>query len=207
MDVVFDLCCGCGGASVGYYRAGYVPVGFDIVDQPNYSFEFYRLDVVTLDYEKLLDGPALIHASPPCQGYSKANRSHSLRYMDLYQPIKALLVASGKPYVIENVPGSPLRRSICLCGTQFDLKVKRHRLFESNLDLIQPEKRCQCSRHVIGAGGYVTAAGNMCTKIQAQQAMDIDWRVSKREVMQAVPPAYTEFIGSQIRDRNLLAAF
>lgn len=198
MTVLFDLCCGSGGASVGYVRTGFSVIGFDIDEKPDYPFEFRRMNVLDLDYENLVLMCDAIHASIPCQVYSKATGSHKSKHEDLYHRVKAMLIASGKPYVIENVPGSPLRNCICLCGTQFGLTVKRHRLFESNVPLVPHENRCECSQHLIGKDGFVTVAGSKCTKAQAMSAMGINWDMPKRDVVQAIPPAYTEFIGYQL---------
>jgi DNA (cytosine-5)-methyltransferase 1 len=196
---LLDLCCGLGGAATGYARAGFTVTGVDVVPQPDYPFEFWQMDALTLDYEKLLTFDA-IHASPPCQAYSKSTavvRQRGKVYPDMYQPFKRMLIASGKPYVIENVPGSPAR-GIGLCGTMFNLGVFRHRIFESNVPLRLPEQRCSCSSHRIG-DGYVTVAGDACTKLEALAAMGIDWPVSSKEqLVEAIPPAYTEWIGLQL---------
>lgn len=198
---LIDLFCGCGGAGTGYKRAGFDVVGVDIIPQPDYPFEFWQMDALSLDYEKLGAFDA-IHASPPCQQYSKSTavaRKRGKVYPDLYRPVKAMLIASGKPYVIENVMGSPAR-GIGLCGTMFDLRVFRHRIFESNMHLSLPDTPCTCSMHRIGSDGYVTVAGDACTKAQALVAMGIDWHVTlKEQLVEAIPPAYTEFIGRQIR--------
>src|SRR5579863_7270873 len=131
---ILDLCCCAGGAAVGYARAGFEVVGVDIDPQPHYPFEFWQMDALRLNYAQLLTFDA-IHASPPCQGYctvTSSARRRGVVYPDIYRPIKRMLVASGLPYIIENVPGSPARNAVKLCGTQFGLKVYRHRLFESN---------------------------------------------------------------------------
>lgn len=197
---LLDLCCGCGGAAMGYHRAGFEVIGVDIVPQPDYPFEFWQMNGLSLDYEKLALFDA-IHASPPCQQYSKSTavaRKRGKTYPDLYKPFKAMLVASGKPWIIENVPGSPAR-GIGLCGTMFNLGVFRHRIFESNIPLWLPERPCSCSDKRIGTDGYVTVAGDACTKLEALAGMGIDWRVrSKRQLTECIPPAYTEFLGHQL---------
>ncbi|MBX3082802.1 MAG: DNA cytosine methyltransferase [Anaerolineae bacterium] len=201
---LLDLFCGAGGAAMGYYRAGFEVVGVDIEDRPTYPFEFWRMNALHLDYEKLALFD-VIHASPPCQQYSKSTalaRRRGKTYPDLYQPVKAMLVAAGKPYVIENVMGSPVR-GIGLCGTMFGLGVFRHRVFESNIPLKLPENRCLCSQRRIGKG-YVTVAGDSCTKLEALGALGIHWRMSKDEVTEAIPPAFTEFIGRQLHEKLLL---
>lgn len=190
---------------MGYARAGFQVTGVDIVARRNYPFTFWQQDALTLNYEQLLSFD-VIHASPPCQQYSRATavaRKRGKTYPDLYAPVKSMLVASGKPYIIENVMGSPIRGGLGLCGTMFGLGVFRHRLFESNVPLSLHEHRCLCSGRRIGAG-YVTVAGDASTKLEALAAMKIDWRMTKKEVCEAIPPAYTEFIGRQIYEKLLL---
>lgn len=200
---LLDLFCGAGGAGVGYARVGFEVVGVDIIPQPDYPFEFWQRNALALNYEELLMFDC-IHASPPCQQYSKSTavaRSRGKIYPDLYHPVKAMLIASGKPYIIENVPGSPVR-GIGLCGTMFGLGVFRHRIFESNLKLIRPKQPCSCSEKRIGRDGFVTVAGDSCTKLEALEAMGIDWHVTlKDQLVEAIPPAYTEFLGKQIRNQ------
>lgn len=135
-----DLFCGAGGAAVGLYRAGFDVVGVDIEPQPRYPFEFHQGDAL----EFPTDGFDLIWASPPCQRYSvySRNMGYADRHPDLIDPTRAKLRASGAPYIIENVPGAPLRDCIMLCGSMFDLDVRRHRLFECSSPIFpQPECR------------------------------------------------------------------
>lgn len=197
---ILDLfCCG-GGAGVGYARAGFLVTGVDIEPQPNYPFEFWCMDALSLNYEQLALFD-VIHASPPCQQYSCSTalaRKRGKVYPDLYHETKRMLVASGKPHIIENVQGSPIRGGLGLCGTMFGLGVFRHRLFESNIPLKSPEKRCSCSRERIDKHHYFTVAGNDATKAQGLPAMGIDWEMTKHQMNQAIPPCYTEFIGRQI---------
>lgn len=196
---LLDLCCCAGAASVGYHRTGFEVVGVDIEPRPHYPFEFWQRDALTLTYDDLMQFDA-IHASPPCQGYctiTASARKRGKEYPDLYAPIKAMLVASGLPYVIENVPGSPLRGAVGLCGTMFGLGVMRHRLFESNVPLALPLTPCTCKQHRIGEG-FVTVAGDLSSKADAMAGMRIDWPMSKWEVNQSIPPAYTEFVGRQL---------
>lgn len=200
---LLDLFCGLGGASVGYARAGFDVVGVDIERQPDYPFEFWRLDALALDYERLLSFDA-IHASPPCQQYSRASalsRRAGVAYPDLYAPTKRMLIASGLPYIIENVVGSPVK-GIGLCGTMFGLAVFRHRVFESNVWLELPATPCTCSQKRIGQG-YITVAGNSARKAEAAAAMGIDWVADSRkhQLFQAIPPAFTEYLGKQLFER------
>lgn len=197
---LLDLFCGAGGAGVGYWRAGFDVVGVDIAPQPNYPFEFIQGDALAVE----LAGFDAIHASPPCQAYSwSARRWHDVPRAELLDPTRALLLASGLPFVMENVQGAPLLNPLTLCGTQFGLEVIRHRLFESNALLLAPGAPC---RHVgtVGDGTYVTVAGHggdnargRGSRAAKRAAMGIDW-MTDVELNEAIPPAYTEWIGRQL---------
>lgn len=132
MAKLLDLCCKAGGAAVGYYRAGFDEiVGVDIEPQPRYPFEFVQDDAFgfLVKHGREFD---VIHASPPCKAFSAARRRnhHASKHPDLLTPMLDLLHSVGRPYVVENVYGSPLPRpSIMLCGLMFGLKVLRHRFF------------------------------------------------------------------------------
>lgn len=225
---LLDLFCGGGGASVGYHRAGFDVVGVDIAPQPNYPFEFWQLDALeVLDW--LLTGRwqcyrrgefAAIHASPPCQAYSRLRRLPWLRdrtYPELIAPTRDLLAQTGLPWVIENVEDAPLQRQpglygthgVVLCGRMFDLPIYRHRPFESNTILSAPPHR----PHVRGQGGLgrrlnerrqqhteiLTIAGHSTgwTLDEQREAMGIAW-MTRDELTQAIPPAYTEWVGGQL---------
>lgn len=193
---LLDLFCGAGGASVGYYRAGFDVTGVDIVDQPFYPFPFIKMDALVSTYEFLTSFDA-IHASPPCQAYctvASPARKRGKVYPDLFVPVRRMLIAAGLPYIIENVPGSPAR-GIGLCGSMFGLGVRRHRIFESNVSLKLPETPCTCSSHT---GEYVTVAGEMFSKAEGQHVMGIDWLIDKFQLKEAIPPAYTQFLGEQL---------
>jgi DNA (cytosine-5)-methyltransferase 1 len=169
----------------------------DINPQPHYPFTFHQADAMTFD----LSGYDVIHASPPCQKYSWSARRWNKEWPDLVEPTRKRLQATGKMYVIENVVGAPLINPITLCGTMFGLKVIRHRLFESNAFLWMPGI-CQHDGNVKD-GDYVTVAGHggdgrSSLKLW-KEAMGIDW-MSKKELTQAIPPAYTEWIGKIILD-------
>ena len=125
---LLDLFCGAGGAAMGYHRAGFEVVGVDIKPQPHFPFEFHQVDALTYT----LDGFDAYHASPPCQRYSCAVNLHNNRdsHPDLIDIVRNILLKTGKHYVIENVPGSPLINPTQLCGSAFGLRVRRHRLFE-----------------------------------------------------------------------------
>lgn len=193
---------------MGYHRAGFDVVGVDVIDQPNYPFTFLRKDALRLD-AAFLAGFDAIHASPPCQAYSDlaARNGNAHAWPKLIEPVRELLQSTGKPYVIENVEGAPLIDYIVLCGTMFDeLRVLRHRLFETNFFVLAPPhgkhpkvhthdkrkshygKTCEWRDYV-----QVTGGGN-CTVAAAKDAMGIDW-MTKRELNEAIPPAYAEFVG------------
>jgi DNA (cytosine-5)-methyltransferase 1 len=209
---MLDLFCCAGGAGVGYYQAGFEVVGVDIDPQPNYPLPFFQADVMGLD-PKLLELFDAIHASPPCQSYSdlaKRNKNAD-KWPRLVEPVREMLIASGRPYVIENVEGAPLINPVVLCGTMFkELRVIRHRLFETNWPLTQPphtkkhplvhtlDKR---KAHYGKTDQYkdyvqVTGGGN-CSVEAARSAMGIDW-MTKKEMNEAIPPAYARYIGEQL---------
>lgn len=211
---LLDLFCGAGGAAMGYHRVGFDIVGVDIEPQPNFPFEFVHADVLKLEPEYLAGFDA-IHASPPCQAYSDlAKRNGNAdEWPRLIEPVRDMLNATGKLWVIENVEGSPLRDPIVLCGTMFEgLRVIRHRLFETNFDILPPphiphkehplvhtlDKR---KAHYGKTDEWrdfvqVTGGGN-CSIAAARDAMGIDW-MKKAEINEAIPPAYAEYVGSAI---------
>ena len=205
---LLDLFCGAGGASVGYAQAGFDVTGLDINPQPRYPFEFIRADA--LDYP--LSGYDVIHASPPCQRYSAANRGlgNFESYPDLVAPIRDRLIASGAEYVIENVVGAPLCVPIMLCGSSFGLQstagwLRRHRYFElSTVILGVPECR-HPPGHSIGVYGNGTNSyhreklGRNIRLEEQKQAMGIDW-MTQKELCQSIPPAYTRWIGKKLLD-------
>lgn len=193
---------------MGYHRAGFEVVGVDIDPQPNYPFEFIQSDALILDPEFLRSFDA-VHASPPCQSYSDLARRNGNAHMwpRLIEPVRAMLEATGRPYVIENVEGAPLRDPVVLCGTMFSpLRVIRHRLFEANFDIPVPPhgKHPLVFTHDKRKAHYgkldqntafvqVTGGGN-CTVANARDALGIDW-MTKNELNESIPPAYTEYIG------------
>lgn len=189
-----DLFCGAGGASVGLHRAGFEVVGIDKEPQPSYPFTFIQADALQPPV-RLADFD-FIWASPPCQRYTIAKKIHNSgdRHPDLVAPTRAMLEAAGVPWVMENVPGSPLRNAIVLCGLMFGLKVLRHRLFESSFLLMTPPHQphppgnlTNASRaYSTGETGFVCVAGNNFVRTAGALAMGI---------ANAIPPAYSEYIG------------
>ena len=203
---LLDLFCGAGGAAVGYRQAGFDDiVGVDIAPQPDYPFTFIQGDALTPPVD--LGDFDLIHASPPCQGYSTLKGLVRVEYPLLIEPVRVML--TGHPYVIENVVGAPLMAPFRLCGSSFGLGVWRHRLFESSHPptLVPPCSHLSCPNplDVTGTGGRsskprTSPGGGLSRKPanlhEAQQAMGIDW-MTRRELSEAIPPAYTRFIGEQ----------
>ena len=196
-----DLFCGAGGASMGLHRAGFEVVGVDIAPQPRYPFAFVQADA--MDYP--LEGFDFIWASPPCQRFcALATREDLSGYPDLIEPVRARLVATGKPFVIENVPGAPVRADLVLCGSMFGLRSYRHRLFECSFPVVAPEhpkhvvrvnRRGENRREHWANGGFLTITGDVGTYC-GPEAMGIDW-MSGQEMSEAIPPAYSEFIAKQ----------
>jgi DNA (cytosine-5)-methyltransferase 1 len=193
---ILDLMCGAGGASVGYALAGFEVVGVDIVEQPNYPFEFHRADALTFP----LDGFDVIHASPPCQFRTayRRRRAHVRPAPNLIPAIRERLLEAGVPYVIENVEGArdELREPIMLCGSMFGLDVRRHRLFECSVPLKAPS----CN-HPAQTPRFAPATNrtNLRSTVEIgvwriplevqRRAMGISW-MTLAELSQAIPPAY-----------------
>ena len=182
---LLDLFCGAGAASVGYERAGFDVTGVDWFPQSSYPFDCYLADAMTFP----LDGFDVVHASPPCQRYSHAT-PHRTRagHPDLLDAIFRRLVESGLPFIVENVPLSPMVPDVVLCGSMFGLTVRRHRWFATRPRLTRPAPPC---RH-----DGLLAFEDADEKVYAA-AMGIDW-MTNRESKQAIPPAFAEFLGRQM---------
>jgi len=183
-------------------------VGVDIDPQPNYPFEFYQADALNFS----VAGFDAIHASPPCQKYSRLAYLHpEIEYPDLIAPIREKLIKSGLPYVIENVPDAPLINTVTLCGTMFGLQVLRHRKFESNVLIMSPGECNHWGRMAPSKGYYhslknhdfITCAGHNYKRSDGAIAMGIDWWMTREEMSEAIPPAYTEWIGKQLRAASM----
>ena len=206
---LLDLFCGAGGAAMGYHQAGFEVVGVDIKPQKHYPFEFHCADAFAF-LEKHGHEFDVIHASPPCQGFSDLKDMHNAKpHIDLLTPIRKALLALSKPYVIENVEGAPMHRYIVLCGTMFRLgteqaELRRHRRFETS-HYIAPVEPCRHGRkkRVIGVyGGHGrdrrrTVNTQDFSTDERREAMGIDW-MNGQELSQAIPPAYTEWIGQRL---------
>ena len=225
---ILDLFCCAGGAGMGYHRAGWAIYAVDIDPQPNNPFPFHQgnaLEVMAVllaggaidfthkdgrvEWLTLADFDAL-HGSPPCQGYTALAAVHGNEWPMLVPAVRDLFERSGLPYIIENVQGSPVRRDLTLCGEMFGLGVIRHRYFElggwsGSAPAHKAHRgRVQGWRH--GAyfdGPYLAVHGEGGGKgsvAEWQVAMGIDWTGVRREIAEAIPPAYTEHIGRQLID-------
>jgi DNA (cytosine-5)-methyltransferase 1 len=220
---LLDLFCGAGGCSAGYQRAGFYVVGVDINPQPNYcGDEFVQADALAYLHGCPRPGFDAIHASPPCQAHTSMKAMWNAReHPDLIADTRELLIRSGLPYVIENVPGAPLVDPVTICGTALGLgsgehELRRHRIFETNWSLLAPpcahggrprtigvygdharDRRRDMSRANVEAGTRIEPAVALR---KAREAMGMPW-ASWRGLSQAVPPAYTELIGHQLMRR------
>jgi DNA (cytosine-5)-methyltransferase 1 len=180
---------------MGYHRAGFDVVGVDINPQPHYPFEFHQADALTFP----LDGFDAIHASPPCKAHTKTGWAYHFGYhadhRDLLTPARARLRQISLPWVIENVPGAPIRGDVMLCGSQFGLGVRRHRYFELSWPYPHLLPSCDHRLRVVSPHGnpnrFKGSAKAWAT------AMGIDW-MDTVGLAQAIPPAYTEHIGRQL---------
>lgn len=203
--LAIDLFCGAGGAGMGLHRAGFDLIGVDIKPQPRYPFRFIQGDALNPPVD--LARAAFIWASPMCHAYVQfrmIGRGPKKEHPRQIEPTRALLKASGVPYVIENVEGAPLLQPCKLCGSHFGLKVRRHRLFETSFPMLVPP--CQCRlrgvpRPIAVYGDHpqtpqdTTYRCNRARTLGAgQDAMGIDW-MDWATLTQAIPPAYSEFIG------------
>jgi DNA (cytosine-5)-methyltransferase 1 len=200
--VLLDLFCGASGASAGYAAAGFDVVGVDIDPQPRYPFTFVQADALTFP----LAGFDVVHASPPCQRYStmtgRWGGAQREVHPDLVGPIRQRLIEAGVPYVIENVAGAPLRDAIRLCGSSFGLAVRRHRYFEmADPPLLVPP--CQHDGPALQVNGHPGGSSRrdplarFGSLAQWRAGMGIAW-MSAPELAEAIPPAYTQWLGEQL---------
>ena len=209
--VMLDAFCGAGGATKGYQRAGFRVVGVDIAPQPNYCGNaFIQGDALEFidKHGAVFDG---IHASPPCQAYSALKALSENEHPELVEQTREILKCAGVPYVIENVPGSPVEASVVLCGSQFGLgayneldgkyrQLRRHRLFECSGFSVMSHP---CRHEGEALGVYGTGGGGKMTRgykggpQEYRDAMEMDW-ASRAEIAQAIPPAYTQFLGEAL---------
>lgn len=221
--ILFDICCGLGGATRGYQRAGFHVVGVDVIPQPDYcGDEFVQSDGLAFLVANGRDAHA-IHTSFPCQASCTATQGNRKRegwqddHIDLNPAGRALLDAIGRPYVMENVVGSVLRPDVVLCGLMFGLRVFRHRKHELGFwSMPQPlhsshrGHRVSGWRHGVRYEGDMLAVygngGGKATVEECQEGLGIDWSTDRAQLVEAVPPAYYEFIGARLLDHVAPAA-
>jgi DNA (cytosine-5)-methyltransferase 1 len=226
---LLDLFCGAGGAAMGYHRAGFDVVGVDIAPQPHYPFEFHQADATAMVRDRLegcwheqggrsaLPGRLAaclghfdaIHASPPCQAYSRALRHMSAPQSMLIDAVKDLLSKTGLPWVIENVEGAPLptqsdlfgAHGVMLCGTAFGLRVYRHRLFETSFPV--PGPPCRHLRPAMNPHNQAARDlmyeefGRSDPEVIWRREMGVEW-MGRYEAREAVPPVFTEHVGGYL---------
>jgi DNA (cytosine-5)-methyltransferase 1 len=222
---LLDLFCCAGGAAMGYHRAGFEVVGVDIKPQPHYPFEFHQADALTYP----LDGFDAYHASPPCQRFSTLTPTYAKsRWPDLIDIVRQRLIGLGKPFVIENVPGAKnkLINPLMFCGSMVGLPIWRHRYFEINPPYYPLLNTCnhklgttEWNGEIIDIPVYISAGGDslkgprpsrLTIRHRPRQvfslrcsAMGIDWMTNRHELSEAIPPAYTEFIGKYLMQEVL----
>lgn len=217
---LLDLYCKAGGCSAGYAKAGFEVTGVDINPQPNYPFTFIQADALEILRDKeFISQFDAIAASPPCQYHTKARSLSVARnggkygdHLDLIPETKELLKTSGKPYIIENVAGSTLENPVRLFGSQFKgLYTQRERWFESNIELKEPaadrkKMKTPSAGNGIGEDGSISICGSGGVRgLNSKQIVlywgfalgGIDW-MNRAELAEAIPPAYTEFLGKQL---------
>lgn len=199
---LLDLYCGAGGAGYGYHMAGFDVVGVDIIKQKHYPFEQINCDAIEYckAHHEEYDS---IHASPPCQAYTRARKLQGNKHPKLLEATRRALIETRKPYVIENVPGAPLINPTMLCGQMFEMELYRHRLFETNfnLDLILHPQHCvpQVKMGRMSKNGeYLQMVGHFAGVDLARKITGCHW-MNQYELAQSIPPQYTEWIGKQMK--------
>jgi DNA (cytosine-5)-methyltransferase 1 len=217
---LLDLFSGAGGAARGYQKAGFCVLGIDIKPQPHYAgCRFHQADALTYP----LDGFDAYHASPPCQKFSQSvSKENRLHHYDYIEIVRGRLKLTGKLFVIENVPLAPLTSAfdmfrnygVMLCGSMFNLPLRRHRKFETNIKIAQPD--CQhsifkpiypCAFNRKNPLRVLSISGGFQKDISLEvykNGFGIYWEINRRELSEAIPPAYTEYIGKYLMQAVLL---
>lgn len=220
--LALDLFSGAGGCAAGYHRAGFEVIGVDLADQPRYPFPFVQGDALEV-MDRLLAGEAVsgvrlrdvsaIHASPPCQLWSQATlgqRRAGKTYPDLLTPLRPRLARVTVPWVIENVPGAPLRPDFRLCGCMFGLELpgvgqlRRERWFETSWHEFGFQMPHRHRGHAISIAGHGTpqwmrAKTGHVGVAEWRKVMEIPW-MARHELTEAVPPAFCEHVGARLLD-------
>lgn len=203
--LLLDLFCGAGGAAMGYHRAGFDVIGVDIEPQPRYPFRFIQADAhwfASLDLSRF----AAVHASPPCQDHSRSWHPRENGTGWLLAAMRKRLTTAGIPWVIENVPGAPMRVDFMLCGCMFGLpRLKRERWFETSWGHFELRPPCHHPDPIVTVAGHGICSNSWYQgRVQGAEygrlcrdAMGINWMI-RDELAQAIPPAYTEHIGRQL---------
>jgi DNA (cytosine-5)-methyltransferase 1 len=205
---VLDLFCGQGGAGMGYRLAGFDVTGVDIAPQPRYPFAFHQGDALQF-LAAYGSGFDLIHASMPCQRYTRAQRIQHREHPDLIGPVRSLLQRSGRPWVMENVPGAPLIAPVELCGAMFGLRTYRHRHFEASFPLDHRHHPRHLAPNAkmgrpVGPGEFMHIVGNFSNVPLARVVMGMPW-ATRDGLREAIPPAYTLHIARQYLTRTAAA--
>ena len=213
---ILDLFCCEGGAGMGYHRAGFEVVGVDIAPQPRYPFAFHQADAIAYLAGLIESGEIrqfdAIHASPPCQEYSTLKSRKTRQYPDLLAPMRQMLIASGLPWIMENVATAPMHQGVMICGTALGWNVRRHRLFDSS-HLLYPPGLCRHHLDNVNIYGHACwtyrpdpsnvradtgKARTYRVKLaEGRRAFDVPW-MSQQGASECIPPAYTEWLGSQL---------
>lgn len=197
---------------MGYHRAGFQVTGVDLEPHDDYPFPMIVGDAMSvLLCNDVLNAFDVIAASPPCPRYSTATpTAYRDNHPDLVEPVRDLLRAWGGTYVIENVPGAPLENPIMLCGSMFGLGVRRHRLFETNVTMLQPFCHHEKQGEVFGVYGdhgdlnpvtrpNGTSRGNKARDAaHAREVLGIDWMSRWDDLADSIPPSYTQYLGEQL---------
>jgi DNA (cytosine-5)-methyltransferase 1 len=225
--VLLDLFCGAGGAAEGYRRAGFDVVGVDILPQPEYPFEFFQEDALWVlqtlwQYGRLgeyaLEDFAAIHASPPCQAYTRLSVMPTAKsdHPDLLVATIDLLLKTMRPFVVENVDGAPYPPELyrlMLCGSHFGLRVRRHRWFVTNVAMLAPSCQHDSTVDIVGVYGAsdglhepgfkhpgIRRGPRQATTEEAREVMEMPWVTKRKGLTNAIPPAYAEYVGRYLMD-------
>lgn len=195
---LLDLFCGAGGAGMGYHRAGFDVVGVDNKPMPNYPFTFIQGDALEYLAANGHEFDA-IHASPPCPRFSQLTRLRGKQsnHPDLIDKTRQLLIANGKSWIIENVEGAPIRVDLMLCGTMFGINFPKHRHFELSFPINALLPPCN---HVNSYDPFHGGEDSRGEREKLSKLYGIDWFMTRQEVRNAIPPAYTEYIGGYLRE-------